>query len=1236
MDKRGEHISIPLDEMITSISRIGNRVTELDHDGRWRSNNSLWSELADDLACRLLMKNTIGIRKYIYSTWNRKSSTLRSRFINYELDKKKKTKLQPLSSVSSYQKICTRSKCKASSNTNCGVGEPRKYLVEFSYEEWRCIYKKDNNSHYMDKSWGDAFYDKLVDYKLVTCSLAFNKSTLRKKDSRKYNTSLFQCYGRCSYPECTLTVYMCMAKPIVVGHNVSFWVQIEGTQRHADQSISIGRPMKGIRRKKMAKAAMDHGTLKTYETNVLNADENLLRCNNYTQVPSMDVLKTAVKEQANSMRLDADMFTEIKILLLSMFESDTTSKIENKGNLDLLIYISYVQTLQLWPFASVFYGEAQLSRFIEYCLSVKDSYIYVDATGSVVKALQDQKKPYLYLMCFKDGQDSSNLLPLAGALLTDHTTASIASWLLKVRHSIAVTHGRFLRPSYIVIDFSPALLNALLLSMNQTNIHSYLRWCFNAVKKNYTSEQLHSISCIRFCCAHVMHAFTRSLSKIKIEKKIRQKATVIFGVLLNCNDFEQIYELIGCIVCIFGSSELDNAEEYLDNVIKAGGDFNSDFETFIEDESISDTQRFIEQELSTLDDNFLSTAPILHQSPFTKLACERSPALLTLIDKSKMPNEKDIKNSFFSKELIKVFYKWIAYLPLFTGLMHRFYERYASDLNDDTKSKVFGCGRVSNAPIESFFKIIKHSILRHQTNVRPADFLLKLYSTTSARLKANMHNIQQTGSKRRGRSKKKEVDTTILTEKWKNKGTAISNRGVYFNKFVEPVLTASDIRSRLKEKLEMRKNQPDNYEKNGNRTTTGTTNPTFDDILIENVETQEFFEPSQEELNEQNKSVSSIQHHTTEQNISVNIQSIKPTTLLKKNININESAQTTSTTSNITKQQLPQVEEFDLPIGWPKYTMVGDLRLPFPHFNIGPTWFEGKRYSASNTCALDSSLFLLYYIYMSHLEDFRSLFDPNILICEQLRKTFDLVNAQGWDIARLYWISTHSTHANQNDVSQHHDLYATADNNVFQYVRDLQKHAIKSTCRSKDCPKLEKLNYSVDISMPQLSGRNRSSMKLTNFLTEYITNCGATIGPIEPTSYNGSYSQDDFFPERDGNGTRTMFICESGRVAEPHQFVYKSPPVLLLNVGQIKFDIGKNETIVPTVKHLPFLIIIGKQSYCLAGAMCPKAGHFTATIVREKGRFSKYDDRCKVGVKNNEGGDDFVETAIYAIEMNNS
>jgi len=78
---------------------------------------------------------------------------------------------------------------------------------------------------------------------------------------------------------------------------------------------------------------LQRGTLVTYEDNILNANENLLEVNNYTQVPSMDVLKTAVKEQAIAKRLDSDMFVELFMMLFSMRESDKNSKIENKGNL---------------------------------------------------------------------------------------------------------------------------------------------------------------------------------------------------------------------------------------------------------------------------------------------------------------------------------------------------------------------------------------------------------------------------------------------------------------------------------------------------------------------------------------------------------------------------------------------------------------------------------------------------------------------------------------------------------------------------------------------------------------------------------------------------------------------------------------------------------------------------------------------------------------------------------------
>ncbi len=98
-EKRGK-ISISL----AAISLLGDKITELDHDGEWSSDNCLWSQLGDELTSRLSIKNTLAIRKYIYAIWHRKPSKLRSHFINHTSSDDMTNNLQQLSSAPSYPK----------------------------------------------------------------------------------------------------------------------------------------------------------------------------------------------------------------------------------------------------------------------------------------------------------------------------------------------------------------------------------------------------------------------------------------------------------------------------------------------------------------------------------------------------------------------------------------------------------------------------------------------------------------------------------------------------------------------------------------------------------------------------------------------------------------------------------------------------------------------------------------------------------------------------------------------------------------------------------------------------------------------------------------------------------------------------------------------------------------------------------------------------------------------------
>lgn len=63
----------------------------------------------------------------------------------------------------------------------------------------------------------------------------------------------------------------------------------------------------------------------------------------------------------------------------------------------------YIQVMAEKPFRLHLISEAQILRFINYCVNTAHSHIHIDATGSIVKSLPNQKRISLYAVVFKDG-----------------------------------------------------------------------------------------------------------------------------------------------------------------------------------------------------------------------------------------------------------------------------------------------------------------------------------------------------------------------------------------------------------------------------------------------------------------------------------------------------------------------------------------------------------------------------------------------------------------------------------------------------------------------------------------------------------------------------------------------------------------------------------------------------------------------------------------------------------------
>lgn len=377
---------------------------------------------------------------------------------------------------------------------------------------------------------------------------------------------------------------------------------------------------------------------------------------------------------------------------------------------------------------------------------------------------------------FKDGADALDNVPLAHAILTDHTVPGIGYFLGNVIHSVnQVTSKKKVRPpSFIIIDFSAALMNAALQQFNVETVNKHLKRCWNVIHGKYSAENIRSLSFIHLCCCHVMHAIARSLNAEKIDKKTREAVLYIFAYMLCSDHIGQLYDTLRLVIDIFGDPNEQNGKEKLDRICSLKFNVDNESESVLKDyDNIFRTAEEKEEELKLVDEYFESNEPIIHQSPFNKEAIKRYPLIDEILIKKKIKSSN--KNSLFSASIIRIFYRWWAYLPLWTGLLFDFEERYANDVQRDPSVTYYPV-RYSNAVIESYFRTLKKSICQGKRSKPPQEVIMALHRSVKVQSKADRFGLTQSS---KGRKRKK---TGLgIVEKWKKRAQEKIRRSKYTN-----------------------------------------------------------------------------------------------------------------------------------------------------------------------------------------------------------------------------------------------------------------------------------------------------------------------------------------------------------------------------------------------------------------------------------------------------------------------
>lgn len=144
---------------------------------------------------------------------------------------------------------------------------------------------------------------------------------------------------------------------------------------------------------------------------------------------------------------------------------------------------------------------------------------------------------------------------------------------------------------------------------------------------------------------------------------------------------------------------------------------------------------------------------------------------------------------------------------------------------------------------------------------------------------------------------------------------------------------------------------------------------------------------------------------------------------------------------------------------------VGPLRLPWPRYRIEDAIYESQHYSIYHTCPLDTGLFAIYHAYKAGSDAFRLLFENDtVQPLTLLRHTFQLVESDGWTVARLSWLTKNHL-LTVRDLDGHYNLKNTLDEIVFRFIKPMQRFRLFSKCSCLACSKTVRTGMSVDISL---------------------------------------------------------------------------------------------------------------------------------------------------------------------------
>lgn len=328
----------------------------------------------------------------------------------------------------------------------------------------------------------------------------------------------------------------------------------------------------------------------------------------------------------------------------------------------------------------------------------KMRHVHLDATGSIITQPKELNSAtiYYYALIMPGNKKNVGPLPIAEFISAKHDVTAIQHFLDVFNQYLNKISTQ--KINKVETDFSLALLQSACKAFNGMNLSLYIQYMYDKYEKNIKTDV--KVTVLHVCSSHFIKTVCQKTKKCypKEQKHIRFIATSLMAKMLHCECVSAAAEVYVVFVTLFG---LKNKYTDFNQLV-------SSVKIIVEDVS-SDSTSYISPETEESGISYERKASPYYQA-FQQIK-------INVLNRcSTIP----VSNPFFSADFFEYVTEFLLpYFPLWSAVA----------------IAQFGLSRDSNAPIENYFKILKHNILDGETRIPAPRFITKNLSIIQARLK---------------------------------------------------------------------------------------------------------------------------------------------------------------------------------------------------------------------------------------------------------------------------------------------------------------------------------------------------------------------------------------------------------------------------------------------------------------------------------------------------------------------